>query len=281
MTSRTLPDFENPPLVEVALSVQFEPLEKFGSPQIGLLWTEFRGSFPNTEEHPPLEPVIEQFGVTPGLGVAQVRLRMLESPPTPRVWFVNPTGTELIQVQKDRFCHNWRKVGDGDTYPRYEPIRETFHSELKTFKAFLAREELGQLMFNQCEVSYVNHIVAGTGWQNHGELANVLNVFRTINDDANVREPEDVRMEIRYVLKDDRDERIGRLHVSVQPVFRRSDEHPMLLLALTARSRPGGNEMEDAIRCLDAGRDRIVRSFASITTPQMHKVWRRKDVLCP
>ena len=51
-----LPDFENPPLVEVALSVQFEPIEQMRTPQIGLLWTEFRHRFPVTQEHPPVDP---------------------------------------------------------------------------------------------------------------------------------------------------------------------------------------------------------------------------------
>jgi len=117
MTSRMLPDFENPPLVEVALSVQFEPIEQMRTPQIGFLWAEFRDRFPVTQEHPPVDPVIERFGIA-RTGAPEVRLQMLESPPLPRVWFVNPTGTELIQVQNDRFIHNWRKVDDGDKYPR-------------------------------------------------------------------------------------------------------------------------------------------------------------------
>lgn len=276
MMSRTLPDFDNPPLTEVALSVQFEPLEQLRTPQIGLLWTEFRSRFPVTEEHTRLDPVVERFGV-PRTAVPEVRLQMLESPPLPRVWFVNPTGTELVQVQKDRFIHNWRKSDEDAKYPRYEPIRDTFRTELETFRAILTREQFGDLSINQCEVTYVNHIVAGDGWKAHGELGNVLTVFSAAYSDNNLAEPEDVRLGMRYVLRNEQNEPLGRLHVSVQPVFRRSDSQPMLALTLTARIRPAGDQLDDSIRCLDFGRDAIVRAFASITTPEMHKIWGRKD----
>ena len=258
------------------MSVQFEPIEQMRTPQIGFLWAEFRDRFPVTQEHPPVDPVIERFGIA-RTGAPEVRLQMLESPPLPRVWFVTPTGTELIQVQNDRFIHNWRKVREGDKYPRYEPIRDTFHSELQTFQATLAREQSGTMAINQCEITYVNHIVAGDGWKIHGDIGNVLTVCRAEYSDNNLREPEDVRMAVRYVLRDDQNEPVGRLHVSVQPVFRRSDNQPMLVVTLTARSRPSGEQLDDAIRCLNFGRDAIVRSFASITTPEMHAIWGRKD----
>ena len=38
---RDLPDFEAPPLIEVAISVQFEPIPDLQTPQIGLLWSRF------------------------------------------------------------------------------------------------------------------------------------------------------------------------------------------------------------------------------------------------
>ena len=57
--SQSLPDFDNPPLIEVALSVQFDPLEQLRTPQIGLLWAEFRDRFPVTQEHVPLDITCE------------------------------------------------------------------------------------------------------------------------------------------------------------------------------------------------------------------------------
>ena len=273
----SLPDFENPPLVEVALSLQFDALTKLQTPQLGSLWAEFRGRFPKTEEHPLLDSVIERFGV-PGASQPKVRFEMLESPPVPRIWFLKEDGAELIQIQQDRFIHNWRKVGTGDRYPRYEHVRKTFHRELESFREILSREQVGELRPNQCEVTYVNHILAGEGWQTHGQLANVLTVFHGAYSDENLEDPEDVRLALRYVLKNDGDEPIGRLHISAQPAYRRSDNLPMLVLTLTARGRSEGEDIGAALRFLDEGRKAIVRGFTSVTTTKMHKIWGRKNV---
>ena len=56
------------------------------------------------------------------------QFEVLAAPPTPRVFFINTRRTELLQVQRDRFIHNWRKIGDGDQYPRFERMLETFEA---------------------------------------------------------------------------------------------------------------------------------------------------------
>ncbi len=180
-TQPRLPDFADPPVIEVALSVQFESLSGFGTPHIGLLWSEFRNEFPRTEEHPPRPSVIERFGVR---RAPKTDFRVEAAFPVPQCRFLNDRGTELIQIQQDRFVHNWRKVGQGDVYPRYEFVRRRFEEELGIFHRFLARENLGELIPNQCEVTYVNHIISGTGWERHGELGEILTVWKTRNSDA-------------------------------------------------------------------------------------------------
>ena len=60
---KPLPSFQNPPVVEVVLGVQFDAIKALGTPQIGLLWQEFREQLPKTEDQPPLEPEIEQFAL--------------------------------------------------------------------------------------------------------------------------------------------------------------------------------------------------------------------------
>lgn len=274
-----MPDFTDPPVVEVALSVQFDPLEELGAPQLGLLWTKFRDRFPKVEEHLPLDPFFERFGVrgTPSPGV---HLQLAAKPLATRWWFLNAGGTELVQVQKDRFVHNWRKVGTGDTYPRYESIRETFQKELAVFRGFLSDEGLGNLKPNQCEVTYVNHIVSGEGWHRHGQLGEVLTVFASRYSDTFLPEPEDGRVAIDYIIPDGAGDPIGRLHISVQPACRATDDRAILILTLTARSEPVGSDASGLLDSLDLAREWIVRGFASITTDKMHEVWGRTDVRC-
>ncbi|HEY0984830.1 TIGR04255 family protein [Schlesneria sp.] len=272
--NRELPDFGKPPLTEVALSVQFEPLEKLRTPQIGLIWNEFRQRFPITEEHVPIEPAFEQFGALKSMG-PQVRFEMVETLPVPRIWFLNEPGTELIQIQPDRFIHNWRKGGERDTYPRYELLRKTFKTELETFREIVAREQCGVIHPNQCEVTYVNHIVAGQGWSQHSEIAEVLTIFPSGNCEAG--ELENVNFSARFILRNDEQKPIGRLHATVQPLVQRESNRSMIAFTLTARLRPDGESDESVLSSLDRGREVIVRSFAQLTTPQMHKIWERKD----
>lgn len=271
-----LPDFADPPVVEVALAVQFEPLTDLRTPQIGLLWNEFRSQFPKIEEHSPLEAMMERFGAKASAPAA-VRFEMMRKPPVPRCWFLNEKGTELIQVQQDRFAHNWRKVGEGDEYPRYEHVRETFRNRLGTFEQFLGREKVGDLVPNQCEVTYVNHIVGGRGWHNHGELAAVLAPFNGKCSDKFLPEPEEIRLDGSYVIPGSNGRPLGRFRYSVKPAYRRDDDQPIFVLNLTARGRPEGDGIDGVLRFLNTGHEWIVRGFAAVTTTDMHKVWGRRD----
>jgi len=273
-TRPRLPDFTNPPVIEVALSVQFEPLSGFRTSHFGLLWSDFRRQFPRTEEHPPRPPVIDQFGIR---RAPKMDVRVEVALPVPQCRFLNDTGTELIQIQQDRFVHNWRKVGAGDEYPRYESVKRRFEQELGVFRQFLAREDLGELVPNQCEITYVNHIISGAGWERHGELGEVITVWTTRYSDTFLSGPEDIGLRVRYIIPGVDGSPIGRLLVSVDPAYRAEDDRPIYVLLLTARGRPIGQGIEGALGFLDIGREWIVRGFTSLTSPRMHEIWGRRN----
>src|SRR5258708_12433324 len=91
MTTRArpadLPDFERPPVTEVALSIQFARLPKVTNIHGGLLWSEFRADYPNYEEHPPLAPAFEIFGPNPAAGH---QLEFFAGAPLIRPWLIRP-----------------------------------------------------------------------------------------------------------------------------------------------------------------------------------------------
>jgi len=262
-----LPDFDNPPVVETVLSVQFDPLPLLQAAHIGLMWNDYRSAFPTTEERPPLEPVTEQFpeSLTSRVGL---RFQSIESMPVPRIWFKNEQAGEMIQVQNDRFIKNWRKEQDGLRYPHYdETIRPHFDRDFGIFLAFLERNGLGTPRVNQCEVTYVNHILAGEGWEHYGDADKVFTVWRSPQGDP-PGHPEDVRMHARFVIPGAENQPIGRLHVDLQPGVRTSDHHPMYVFHLTARGQVG-----DGLDFFDVGRDWIVSTFKRLTTESMHRIW--------
>ncbi|GAH85390.1 unnamed protein product, partial [marine sediment metagenome] len=235
----------------------------------------FRDRFPRVEEHPPLEPVFERFGVR-GVPRGSIQVEMLRKPPVPRCWFVNEAGTELIQVQQDRFVHNWRKVIGSEAYPRYEHVRETFAKELGVFQQFLHDESLGELLPNQAEVTYVNHIVLGDGWSHHGELAKVLTLCGDSCTETFLPDPEEIRVSGSFVIPSREGKPVGRLRFSVEPTYRKVDDQALFLLKLVARGQPLGSGLLGVTEFLDLGREWIVRGFADLTTAEMHRIWRRK-----
>jgi len=268
---RDLPDFSDPPVTETVLSVQFDRLSDLRAAHFGLYWSEIRDRFPKTEEHGELPAQIEQPPDTPQ-PIVGIQFEALEAPPIPRVWFVDEQGTQLIQVQRDRFIKNWRKVGVGDLYPRYEQVRAGFDQDFNDFGQFVSRNQIGTICVNQYEGTYINHIVSGRGWKTHADIGKVFTAWQqpptTFPGQA-----QDVAFRARFPITDSANGFVGRLHVTVQPLRRISDGLPMFLFELTARGLIG-----EGTDFFDLGREWIVRSFAELTTPAMHEVWgRRKE----
>jgi hypothetical protein len=134
-----LPNFERPPVAEVILSVAFEPVQGLGVIELARLWEEkFRGEFPGVEEQPPWQMPIERLSSSPG--TPNVSLEVFSSPPMPRLWFISERGTELVQVQRDWFARNWRKMDSPEGYPRYASLRRPFEEALSSLANGLEAE---------------------------------------------------------------------------------------------------------------------------------------------
>jgi uncharacterized protein (TIGR04255 family) len=271
-----LPDFESPPVNEVVLGVQFEPLEGLQTAHLGLLWSRFRSDFPVVEQQPPLPPQPPE-DLSGTVKPIEIQVQMLSAPPSPRLYFISESGNQLVQVQNDRFIANWRRVRDEDTYPRYEAVRAYFAQGLRGLLDFADAESLGPIRFKQCEVIYLNQLPAGEGWKDFGDLGEVLAFWTGEMSDVSLPEPEASSVAFQFLLPDARAPR-GRLYVDVRPSLRATDLSPLLAMNLTARVPLEEGSPESVLAAVDFGREWIVRAFASTTTPHMHTVWGRRDV---
>lgn len=274
MTSENqpLPEFTHPPVSELALSVLHEPLVDLKTVHLGLLWAGFRGDYPVIEDQGPVAATIESEdlrlrGAAPGVTLEHVNV------PQIRTWFLNTPGTELIQIQKDRIGHNWRRVAGESEYPRYATIRARFAEELRTYEGFLSTVNVGGIVPTQCEVTYVNHFRRDAGWD-HADVASVVKVWNEYPTEF-LRNREDVRFQIRYAIRDDARRFLGRLHVSLQPAWLRENDERILIFTLTARGAPIGSGTDGCLRFMDIGHEWIVRGFADLTTDAMQKAWGR------
>jgi len=272
--NQPLPEFEDPPVFEVALSVQFEPLATLKMAHIGELRRKYKDRFPNLEEHPPIDTATEVFDDS-AMPFPMIRLRLHDYLPLHRSWFINEENTRLVQIQRDRFVYNWRRADTGEPYPRYENVRKSFEDEYKIFESFLKKEELGPLIPNQCEVTYVNPIAINERIKGRGDLSELVTVFEEHFSDDFLRVIEDVRLLMRFVMCNSEGTPLGRLYIGAEPVNRLEDPQVVMQLNLIGRGKPASPDSDGVIDMLNLCHDWIVRGFTSVTREPMHDIWRR------
>lgn len=263
--------FARPPLVELALAVQFEPLDKLQGPELGLWWAQIRDRFPIVERYAPRPTAQELFGES--VVAPQVRFALSDAPPLPLYWFLSEDKTELIQLQQDRFVANWRKGGADQEYPRYSHVRRRFEEEFTSLMGFIESEGIGHVNPNQCEITYVNHMIAGDGWEDFSQMDRVFTVWAPHYNEPFTLPLEDARFTARYGFTDVQGAALGRLYVAVEPAYRIEDRKPMIVMTLTARGRPDGPAIDGVMSFIDRGHDAALLGFKAVTTTEMQKRW--------
>ena len=265
--SEFLPDFDVPPVIEVVLGVQFDPLPNFLTAHYGLFWSLVRQEYPILEDKVPLSEIFEGVrGIEP-----KAEIELLNIPPLRRVFFIHADTNYLIQVQPTRFHHNWRKLKEGDAYPHFNSAKERFLKHWETFRAFVVDNQLGEIRPNQYEVTYINHIVESEGAFPVAieEYAPVFS-WKSAPSIGFLPKPTGLTMDLRFPLPEQR----GTLHVTFKHGRRHSDNRDVLILDVTARgaAKPDGSDMEEWFAL---AHEWIVRGFTDLTSAVAHKRWGR------
>lgn len=265
MTSKSPWDnlhFDRPPIIEVVCGLMFEPLKELLAPHLGLLWERFKPAYAMCKEAPPLAIQIETEAGT----VSEAEF--LEVPPLPRIMFEEPQGNGVLQIQRDRFHHNWRRQSLEDVYPHFEEVFSLFQMRLDTFRAFLAEAGLGKMAIKQYEITYVNHIPRGDGWETTADIGNVFPDFSWRRDDKR-SEPSSINWRASFKLPS------GRLHTTIRNATRISDSKEIILFDLTARGIGEDRTDEDMEQWFRNSHDEIVKAFAEMTSPELQTAtWR-------
>lgn len=257
-----LPSFGSPPVVEVVMGVQFQPLKQLLSPYFGLFWETVRSEYSSCKENPPIAPQLEDLD---SLGALKdMNLHMSQVPPLPRVFFEDTSGQWLIQLQRDRFLHNWRCGSEGGDYPRYPAVQEKFLSQWSNFRQFVADEKLGDIDVTQLEITYLNHVAP---WTNQSELGDLFPDFRWRKGERSLGRPEAFNISCAFTSSDGR----SRLRATIRPGIHQ-EKGSILLFDLTVR---GVAENDDLESWFDNGRRWIVTAFADLTSDEWHKKWER------
>lgn len=270
-TATETPKFLRPPVVELALGIQFEPLGSLSAVQVAAWRERLKSEFPIIQDQPALPDVIEE----PDLASTKVVIQIMGGMQPQRFWFINTAETELIQIQWNRFVYNWRKRKDGDQYPSYDVLQEKFKNRLKDFVKFIQDEKLGGFAPGLCEVTYINQIGRDGVWKSHGEAAKVFSLLSGQQTNGFLPLAESVGFSSTYRIPVDAPNKIGRLRVQAEPSYFVTDKSPLFRMSVSARVPAATGDVAGVLKALDLGHLWATHSFDALTTGQMHQVWEK------
>ncbi len=260
-------EFDRPPIDEIAISLQFDPLPGFRAVHIGRFWTRIRDRYPSTEDLGQLPATSDG-----GPGPVPVPVQMISfgpAPVLPRTWFFDDSRNRLIQLQPGRFVRNWRKLTDTDRYPGYSVLIDEFKLEWANFLSFLQEEGVGLPSVNLCELTYVDHIEPVAD-DKLGELSSIFTFMQPAKAGSFLASPEIFLWSAAYRVP------AGRLQIDMNPVLRARDMRRMLAVNFTLRGQPPGKSDDHVFSWFDRAHECVNKAFEEITEPRMHQVWGRK-----
>jgi uncharacterized protein (TIGR04255 family) len=257
------PTFENPPVVEVVCGVQYGGGERWRTVHFGSFWERVRSVYSVIEDHMPLDRM--RFGKVQS---QDLKLSLLPVPPLRRVFFIQPPGNFLIQLQPNRIVHNWRKLKGTDEYPRYPLAYEKFRGAWEDLRQFARSYDLGELEPEGYELTYINH-VNNDGARFPRDLWNFLSFYQSAPVANTVKENAHVAMQFGWSLPDG----LGTLTFDLKHGVNAANENDVLVIELSAQGSAGQTPMD---AWFDVAHRAIVRTFADFTTQSAHTLWRKQ-----
>lgn len=253
LLATNLPDFSNPPVVEVAIAVEFSPLPNLDILTLVALHESWSDELPGIELQPPIAPsVASAFPVEFIAGVPPLRL-----------WSLSQDGDLLLQVQNDRLIVNWRRQSaGGDAYPHYPQLADAWSARWSQFLEFLSGRGISAPRSSVAEVSYVNNVILPAGVTPaeaitiFGEPAQAWPVALT-----QARQVYDVSPEP------------FRGHTSVQAELSDSQVGELNLTVVTRLEGEDRVEERGLRTMLDAAHVLSVQAFVAATSRTMHRHW--------
>ncbi|MDC0936381.1 TIGR04255 family protein [Pirellulales bacterium] len=254
------PDFESPPVVETALSIQFTGIKRWQAIHFGLYFHEIRDRFPEFHQEPPLPPLVETVPPAP----REPKIQFKSAPIVGRGLYTAADQNQLIQVQDNRFALNWRQEEECAEYPRFAYNRDVLMAEFKGFATFCSKEGLGTPEPSFVEVLYVNRLQPQDG-ESIPELIDAVFDGVSANTGHTTLPPlELMTLNRTFVLEDG----AGRLYAEIGVGYTKSQESQEILFKLTSRLR---HETGDLVDTIQVAHDWLIKGFVSLTREDCRK----------
>lgn len=267
------PKFSNPPLIERAISVVFEPIAGFSIGDYGLFWSKVLEEFPTSEAMDPAPVEIEKFE---GFVPARINVQLVSANTLPRAAFRNADAGELVQLQSDRFGFNWIKTSESHRYPHSEATLDRFFQLFEKFSLYLEERRLGPTNIVQCELTNVNIVPVSDVGASFADMATVLKLAPLEYDCTNVR-LENQLVGSKHLMIGSDGIPIGRVHTIGQPSLRVPSNEEVYRLDIAARGAPMGEGVEGVRLFFDAAVSAVNAVFLASTTKAGRRFWGEFD----
>lgn len=254
--------FTTPPVVEVVCGVSFALPKPLKTAHIGRYWALVANEFPRCDEAAPLALIVE--GESSSDADGRVLIEETELPPLRRSWLINEAGTNIIQLQDDRFLFNWKRENSDIGYPSYQEVIGDFRKRWDHFNRFLV-QWTGEPRVTQLEMTYWNFL--------DNDESVLRDYVRDVSSEGDRFLPPPMVSSWRstYVLP----EGDGRLHIAAGSARHTKTGQRGIRLELTARGLPNDTSPVGCASWFDRAHDWITHGFADVTTKRAHEIWGR------
>jgi uncharacterized protein (TIGR04255 family) len=257
-----LPSFDNPPVVETAMAIEFPPVEGMDLYRLTRLQSVWEERYPLIESRPGTPPTATP-GPFPGVVVNM-------GAPITRMWASGGENGLLVQSQTDRLILNWRKEASASPYPGYfSTLRPEFSGLWAGLLAFLQSSGLPAPQPTVAEYDYVNWVPLEVS----DSLADVVSLVRSPEKEL-PGEDQYGRFEfVRQVTASDEHPFTAQISTTGQPE-QRPDGSRQLAFTVVCRAVIGASG-DDPLAGLDAAHALAAHTFSRIVTEDKLDQWRR------
>jgi uncharacterized protein (TIGR04255 family) len=139
---------------------------------------------------------------------------------------------------------------------------------------FFNEFEFGDLEPIECELTYINHIPKGEGWNTIDDFPGIFSDFVwNYKDGRFLPKPQKVAWHAEFLLPEDK----GHLFISLKHAIRTEGQVPLLVLELKTIGIDKTAREEGIREWFDLAHEWIVRGFTDSTTPEIQKIWEREE----
>ena len=268
--------FNSPPVVETALSVQFNSLAGFTAAHAGWFWKEYiekLGEGPPNEwkqvvEAMRIPDLSEKFGAEDVWLPPSIQLK--QGVISPRIQIIRGDGERMLQVQDNRFILNWQKRTSA--YPSYDTLLPEFRSMLSAFESFCSEAGFGRPVYNLWEVAYIDQVKKGTMWDSARNLNRIFPALTSPPVSIRHAPPSDdetMSADWRFSLADRR----GRLYVQVRQARLLPSNEEVVQLTTTARGPVSATQSWE--QGFNFGHEALRETFSSMTSTEAQELWKK------